>query len=292
MASKINYFKIGLFTTISLALIVIFLIFLGASNLFKPTQLAETYFNESVQGLNVGSAVKYRGVTVGKVTAIGMVNAKYSTLNVKLSTQEQRYIYVQFSLSQQLRQAETNKEDFKKIIAGYVKSGLRASLATQDLVGNAYLSLNFVDEKEAPDLTISWKPESIYIPSTQSTLSQLTDSISNMAARLNEIDFNKVINDFDQLTITLDKSVKDVQMDQLSKKFSDTLTDTSAAMKQLNLLTSKANLFAANQEKNWEDTFLALRQISLNLSSMSNTLKNNPSAAIFSQAAEPMDPSK
>lgn len=292
MTNKTNYFKIGLFTAISLTLIVVFLICLGVSSLFKPTELAETYFNESVQGLNVGSPVKYRGVTVGKVTEIGMVNSIYNTSNTTFSSQEQRYIYVKFSLSQQLRHSEANKNNIKQVIAGYVKNGLRTSLATQDLVGNAYLSLNFSDDKKAPKLSISWKPQSIYIPSTQSTLSQLTDSISNMASRLNQIDFNKVINDFDQLTVTLNKNVKDVQMDQLSKKFSDALTDTSAAMKQLNLLTSKANLFAANQEKNWEDTFLALRQISLNLSSMSNTLKNNPSAAIFGQPAEPMDPSK
>ncbi len=292
MTTQTNYFKIGLFTALSLALVILFLVFLGASNLFKPSQLAETYFNESVQGLNVGSPVKYRGVTVGEVTAIGMVNTLYNTANSTLSNQEQRYIYVQFSLSEQLRHAETNQENIKKIISSYVKNGLRASLATQDLVGNAYLSLNFSDDKNVAILPISWTPTSIYIPSTQSTFSQVTDNLSNIAEQLNKINFEKVMSDFDQLTLTLDKSVKELQADHLSQKLSNALTQTSTAMQQLNLLSTKANLLVANQQKNWETTFSELRQMSLNLASMSNTLKNNPSAAIFGKPAEPMDPSR
>ena len=240
----------------------------------------------------MGSPVKYRGVTVGEVTAIGMVNALYNTSNATLSNQEQRYIYVQFSLSQQLRHDETNQENVKKIINSYVENGLRASLATQDLVGNAYLSLNFSEDKTTPTLPISWTPNSIYIPSIQSTLSQVTDNLSSIAAQLNQIDFAKIMNDFDQLTLSLEKSVKDAQTDHLSQKLSDTLTETSTAMRQLNLLSSKANLFASNQQKNWDNTFSALRQMSLNLTSMSNTLSNNPSAALFGEPVAPMDPSK
>ena len=85
-----SYFKIGLFTALSLAMVILFLVFLGVSNLFQTTELAETYFDESVQGLNVGSAVKYRGVTVGKVTAIGMVNQIYGPEKTTLSNEEQR----------------------------------------------------------------------------------------------------------------------------------------------------------------------------------------------------------
>lgn len=287
-----NYFKVGLFTALSLGLVILFLVFLGVSNLFQTTELAETYFDESVQGLNIGSAVKYRGVTVGKVTAIGMVNQLYNSEDIPLTSEEQRYIYVQFSLSQKLPHADANKRNIKKIINGYVENGLRTSLATQDLVGNAYLSLNFVDEKTSPTLPISWKPESLYIPSTQSTLAQLTDTISNMASKLDKIDFEKVFNDFDQMTLTINKSVEAAELDQLSKKFSAALEDTSAAMKQVNLLSSKANLFAANQQKNWDNTFSALRQMSLNLTTISNTLKNNPSAALFGEPVAPMDPSQ
>ncbi len=292
MSNKTNYYKIGLFTAFSITLVIAFMVFLGVSNLFQPSVLVETYFDESVQGLNIGSPVKYRGVTIGAVTEIAMVNTKYTAEEMRFSNQEQRYIYVQFSLTKKLRSEELDRKNPQKIINKYVENGLRASLATQDLVGNAYLSLNFINDKKSPTLPIHWTPKSLYIPSTPSTLSQLSDNLSNMASRLNDIDFGKLINDFDHLALSLDKSIQEAQVGQLSKKFNETLEETTAAMKQVSLLSAQINQLSSAQRKNWEDTFSALRQTSLNLAAMSSTLKSDPSAAIFGKPVEPMDPSQ
>lgn len=291
MKSKTNYFKIGLFTALSVGLVIIFLLFLGIGKMFQPHQLAETYFDESIQGLNIGSPVKYRGVTVGKVTKISMINEIYGTEDHPISMQEQRYIYVQFSLSPQLPIPRKNQQDVEETVKNYVKNGMRASLATQDLVGNVFLSLNFVEENDSETLPISWTPETPYIPSTPSTLSQLTDSVSNIASQLNNINFEKVVNDFDDLTLSMNKSIKELQVDQLGKKLKDALDNTSSAMEQINMLSSKMSQYTASQQKIWETTFSALQQMSTNLVSVSNTLKNNPSAVVFGQPAKPVDPS-
>lgn len=68
MNAKTNYSWVGFFVLSSVVLIFIFVIWL-----VKPTDeqvLAEykIFFTESVSGLNVDSPVKYRGVTIGKVT--------------------------------------------------------------------------------------------------------------------------------------------------------------------------------------------------------------------------------
>lgn len=262
MQHKTSYYKIGLFTLLSMALVICFIIFLGIGTLFKTQVIAETYFNESVQGLNIGSPVKYRGVNVGKVTKIGMVSELYGTDGSPMPGQEGRYIYAQFSLTPQLTHSQHATQDLQKIVDAYVKNGLRASLATQDLVGNVFLSLNFVDNPEdALALPINWKPDHIYIPSTPSTLSQLTDSISNIASNLTQIDFQKVVNDFDM------------------------------AMLQVNTLATRANQLINNESKVWSDTFANLQQMSSNMNQMSSTLRNNPSAAVFGQPAQPVDPS-
>jgi len=39
---------------------------LGGSRWFRRSAILETYFDESVQGLDIGSKVKYRGVVLGR----------------------------------------------------------------------------------------------------------------------------------------------------------------------------------------------------------------------------------
>ena len=70
MASQKTKFALGLFVTCGLGLIFVAVIWLGMSRYFKKGQYYTTYFNESVQGLDVDSPVKYRGVSVGRVERI------------------------------------------------------------------------------------------------------------------------------------------------------------------------------------------------------------------------------
>lgn len=295
MSKQTNYFKIGLFTLASLSLVIIFIILLGMGHLFQRSISAETYFDESIQGLNIGSPVKYRGVNVGKVTAIDMVNDIYGDKIDHAYNETRRYIYVRFSLTQQLNHSSATQDlsDEKEIIQNYVAKGLRASLATQDLVGNVFLSLNFVDNAEStPSLPISWAPKTIYIPSTPSTLSQLTGNITNIVANFNKVDFAKLINNINDLTVTMNENLKEAKINELSNKLNEALNETVDAMKEVNKFSHKATLFTVTQQNNWDSTFDTLHQMSLSLQSVSDTIKNNPSSIIFSQPTQSMDPSK
>jgi phospholipid/cholesterol/gamma-HCH transport system substrate-binding protein len=61
---------IGLFVIIGVLIGLIAVIWLGASKYFEKGGVYVTYFNESVQGLQVDSTVKYQGVDVGRVVKI------------------------------------------------------------------------------------------------------------------------------------------------------------------------------------------------------------------------------
>ena len=63
---------IGLFVTAGVVLGVAAIIWVGASQYFEEGLFYATYFDESVQGLQVDSRVKYRGVDIGKVQSIGV----------------------------------------------------------------------------------------------------------------------------------------------------------------------------------------------------------------------------
>src|SRR5580700_1479711 len=70
MSQKANPTLIGAFVFGAIVIAIGAIVFFGSANLFSKKQLYETYFNQSVNGLGIGSNVKYKGVTVGKVTRV------------------------------------------------------------------------------------------------------------------------------------------------------------------------------------------------------------------------------
>jgi len=68
MNAKTNYTMVGLFVIMSIVLIFVFVIWLIRPTDERELAIFKIYFTESVSGLNVDSPVKYRGVTIGKVT--------------------------------------------------------------------------------------------------------------------------------------------------------------------------------------------------------------------------------
>jgi phospholipid/cholesterol/gamma-HCH transport system substrate-binding protein len=72
MASQRTKFALGLFITCGIGIAFFAVIWLGMSRFFEKGQYYATYFNESVQGLDVESPVKYRGVSIGRVDRISV----------------------------------------------------------------------------------------------------------------------------------------------------------------------------------------------------------------------------
>ena len=76
-------FKLGLFVTISFFSICIVFIAFGFFDFVSEKVAMVTLFQESVQGLEAGSLVKYRGVPIGKVTDI-TINTKNTLIRVDM----------------------------------------------------------------------------------------------------------------------------------------------------------------------------------------------------------------
>jgi hypothetical protein len=65
MSAEARYFRVGLFMFVGIGLIGSCAVILGGQGLFQTPVPFETYFDESVQGLEKGSPVKFRGVSIG-----------------------------------------------------------------------------------------------------------------------------------------------------------------------------------------------------------------------------------
>ena len=100
MSLKANYFKLGLFVIGAVIAGVVLLVVIGSGRWFQPKLMVETYFNESVQGLEIGSKLKYRGVVIGEVTRIGFT---YNTYQLdRPMAQRERYVLVEAQIQPKL----------------------------------------------------------------------------------------------------------------------------------------------------------------------------------------------
>jgi paraquat-inducible protein B len=68
MSRQANPALIGGFILGAILLLVVGLVLFGSGRYFQDITTAVLYFEGDVQGLNVGAAVKFRGVKIGEVT--------------------------------------------------------------------------------------------------------------------------------------------------------------------------------------------------------------------------------
>lgn len=182
------YLRVGLLILGGISLLLA-LIFYLSGNRFRGGTPFETYFSESVQGLEVGAPVKFRGVTLGRVTNIGLVGAEYLS-NIgprELQSPEYRLVFVRFVIDRN-RVARVPDTEYA------VRTGLRARIASQGITGVSYIELDFVEPDQFPPLNLPWVPKAEYIPSMPSTLTQVQDAAQQFLAKLNSVDFNALTN--------------------------------------------------------------------------------------------------
>lgn len=70
MATEASKFRVGVFVTAGVVILLAAVFLFGASRYLQETRTYATYFRESVQGLEINAPVKFRGLNVGRVSAI------------------------------------------------------------------------------------------------------------------------------------------------------------------------------------------------------------------------------
>ncbi len=211
---------------------------IGGSQLFKETVPAETYFNESIEGLDIGAPVKYRGVPIGKVRTITFIGDKYP--ESQNSPQAGRYVLVGMELDKATMDSFVPEDGELEVqMQQAVKNGLRIRLNTKGLTGVAYLELNFFDTFSNKPLPINWKPKDLYFPSAPSTLSRIEgalDAVGGVMRQLEQVDFRSFAKSIDDLMKTLDRALSEANVKDIGQLVVQTLAETRDTMARINAL--------------------------------------------------------
>ncbi len=277
MSTKPNYFKLGMFVIFTLALIIAGVIVLGSGILREEKFCFETYFDNSVSGLTVGSPVESRGVRIGKVESITFVTHEYELPKTKNGfSQFQKYVRVVCSADmQKIPQTAKKREDIQRQIDILIENGFRLQMASNLLTGQAFLDAVFLDSDKYPPLEIAWQPEHIYIPSAPGVITSLKASVENILSELEKLELKEINDKISSLLTTMDKTVQDANIPQLT----DQLTGLLAEARETN--KSLQNILKAPQEKeksaNLPET---IAQLNASLKKINKLLtKNDPKIA-------------
>jgi paraquat-inducible protein B len=188
MSKKINTTSIGLFIVVGAALGVIGLLLFSSSKLFSRTDEMLAYFDNSLNGLNEGAPVKYRGVTIGRVRRV-MVRFNQATDDFALPV----ILEVQQNLLRKRLGDESVDVFTRGAVERSVRNGLRASLQTDSLVtGVLFVGLDFQPHAPPPVLH-QLRKLYVEVPSVPTDVQQLMNNLASLDLKSMERNLNALL---------------------------------------------------------------------------------------------------
>ena len=217
--SQSNHWKLGLFVVSGFVIAFASLVWLGQQSLDRQTLRVITYFDESVQGLEVGSPVKFRGVVVGTVATVGVAPDKRHVeivMEIFLDKLEQLG----------LRDDETERPPD----APFVPPEVRVQLASAGITGVKFIQVDFFDPEHFPPPRLRFPTPRAYVPAAPSTLKSLEESISETLDRL------PVLSDkISALVVRIDETLVAIEPGPLSAQAKTLMQTADTKLNQLDV---------------------------------------------------------
>lgn len=215
MAVGTNRWKLGLFVLVGIGVGLAALLLLGARSWGKKTVDVVSYFDESVQGLELGTSVKFRGVTVGRVSSIDIAR-------------DLRHVQVTCELSVE----KVTRLDLGVSGSGLKKSklppDLRVQLAQTGITGVRFVLIDFFDPNTNPAERLPFETPSNYIPTAASTMKNLEDTLTKATSRFPEI-ADEAARAMTQVRLVAEQ----IQAGRLPERANDTMKQANASLVEL-----------------------------------------------------------
>lgn len=178
MKEKARRLRTGAFIVGSLLLFLAILFFLGGRDLFTKKIKVCTYFDESVQGLSRGAAVKFKGAPIGTVSDVRIIFPDYVLVEMELD--ESNF---------------TEGGDFEDMLRYEIReNGLNCRLEYVGITGLKFVEFDYhtgsKHKKEPPSFIT--RTNAIYVPSVSSSLADIATSISGVIEKLNQINIKEI----------------------------------------------------------------------------------------------------
>ncbi len=254
-----NKYKLGIFVITGSLLFFMALLMLGLRELFEPKVRFCTLFNESVQGLEVGASVKFRGVDVGKVSRI-ILRTEDNYVRVDM---EARPESLDPGKEHMPKSSSERAAFFYKVFAEEVQNGLRCRLVMASIAtGMKYVELDYFDPRP-PILGAEPPQDVLYIPSTRSLMSGISTTISDTFAKLATVDFKKISDEMIDMFKSVNSRINDPKIVSLIEKLEKVSSNLETTTSNVNGTLTPERLKKVADDM--ENTFRSVQDLSSTL---------------------------
>lgn len=220
MSTKSSKFLIGLFVIIGMMILAATIIWVGAARVLMKGSLYAVYFDESVQGLQVDSAIKYRGVEIGKVQSID-VAPDYRLIEVIM----------------------------KIDLEGDLQKQTIASLKTAGITGIVFIELDRLSDGELDSSPkITFKSDYPVIPSRRSEISQFLADTGVIMNNIKDIDFKGISDQLKNTSQAIGNFVEGKRINNIMANLESTSTNLDQMIAKINKTVSEGNVDRAVTE--------------------------------------------
>jgi len=175
---------IGAFVVLGTLLGILAVIFWGSGRLFERQYRYICYFPRSVNGLTLGAAVKYRGVSVGHVNDLLIPYSKVGA--------DVRVAVIIGLEGRKVRKRGGDVDPTNDVITMLIQRGLRARLQSESLItGQLIVALDIVEDAPPEPIRIG-REGLIEIPTLPSQTDELRDLLSDVGKKLKNADLPRL----------------------------------------------------------------------------------------------------
>lgn len=221
MASQRTKFAVGLFVTVGIGIAIVAVIWLGMSSIFQKGRFYAIYFDESVQGLDKDSPLKYRGVSIGRVERIGVApDSKLIEVILKVETDQA------------------------------LGSDIVAQLKIVGITGSMFIELDRKKEGE-PDRSpsLSFPTEYPIVASKPSDISELLRGVDDVLRHIKALDLEGISDGIIATLENINQKIIDIDMEGVSENFNALLAETGRTISRAGKAVGRVEKVVADNEK-------------------------------------------
>ena len=206
---------VGIFVLLGFTLATVSIIWLGMSNYFEKGLYYVAYFDESVQGLDKDSPVKYRGVPIGRVESIKV-------------TPDATLIEVLMKIEEGLK-----PEEHRNVVAQLKSVGITGIMFVE------------IERKKPHELDLApalkFTPKHPVVATKPSEIRKIIEGIDDAINQIRALDLINISKKLKSTLDSINQGVDDLELKKISSEIRSSLTGMQKTMDSVTILAENAN---------------------------------------------------